>query len=174
MRKDVWFHYGKETLPLMLQMCEKMGSDSLLDVVLPRTTELLRQLKANDAPQYSKYSEQIAKLAYLHLTRKRNGSTEIRLFAYAALQALQQIGTKNALPFVEKIAALDTKYYNAKNVILAAQECLPFLHQRAENQYAEQTLLRAAESKTSSDMLLRPAAETETSSGELLRAMNEI
>ena len=88
-------------------------------------------------------------------------------FVIAILRALEQIGDKQALPRVERMAR------TARNlqVRAAAQECLPYLTVRAEQTRVEQTLLRASASTASPDMLLRPTvAAAPTEPQQLLRA----
>lgn len=93
-------------------------------------------------------------------------------FVLAALKALEQIGDLRALPVVESLATGRRVTADPKRVQSAAQECLPYLLIRCEQQRASQTLLRASSSSsTPAADLLRPAHGTgDTSSTELLRA----
>jgi hypothetical protein len=85
----------------------------------------------------------------------------------AALRALEQVGDETALPVVEKLA----KSAGDTQVRFAAQECLPFLQQRADQVRVEQTLLRASGPGSSADVLLRPASNgAEAAPQQLLRA----
>ncbi len=87
----------------------------------------------------------------------------------AILKALEQIGDEKAVPHVEKLAR------TARNpqVRFAAQECLPYVQQRAEHARVEQTLLRAGTQPDALDTLLRPVVSSApTEPQQLLRASN--
>jgi hypothetical protein len=89
-------------------------------------------------------------------------------FLVAILRAFEQIGDTRCVPYVEELA----RFADQKRVRDAAEACLPYLQELAENERSSQTLLRAASaSGTTPDTLLRPAhALTETEPGHLLRA----
>ena len=134
----------------------------------PALIQLLPRLQATDAnlltgsqrkQLYSKLSKSDRYFWY-----NRYWNAELKT---AILRALEQIGDEKAVPVVEKVAR------TARNpqVRTAAQECLPFLQQRAEQARIEQTLLRASTSTASPDTLLRPTvATTPTEPQQLLRA----
>lgn len=76
------------------------------------------------------------------------------------------------MPYVQRLAesAVVTPY--KKEIRQAAQECLPFLKERAAQLRASQMLLRpSGVEETGSAALLRPAAESSaTDPAQLLRA----
>ena len=90
----------------------------------------------------------------------------------AILQALQQVGDESSLPVVEELAEGNGQAKKSPELQQAAQDCLPFLRQRAEHQQQMQTLLRASDRNlTPVAMLLHPAmpAALDTDAAELLR-----
>jgi hypothetical protein len=105
-------------------------------------------------------------------------------FQLAILKALEQIGDETAVPIVEKLASgrqhtrgmtMMERWLAGRPepdaVMLAAQECLPFLHLRAQRRQAAQTLLRASANSEAlaPEMLLRPATAVESAPEQLLR-----
>jgi hypothetical protein len=92
-------------------------------------------------------------------------------FVMAVLKGLEQVGDESFLDTVRKLAE-GHGYGMAAPVRQAAEECLPFLLQRIENDRMSQNLLRAAApTSASSDTLLRAAgAGAGSAPAELLRA----
>lgn len=127
-------------------------------------THLLPRLKASDTAALT--DGQRTALGRTLTRHVRNAD-----YLVAALAALEQVGDERALPVVENLAAGRIPTAEAKRVQAAAQECLPYLQTRSEQQRASQTLLRAsALSATPSDTLLRPAqGALPTEPSELLR-----
>ncbi|HLK60665.1 MAG TPA: hypothetical protein VKU00_29145 [Chthonomonadaceae bacterium] len=124
---------------------------------------LLPKLQSSDADLLS--AEQRGSLY-----RALNGQdTQLSL---AILKAFQQVGDLHALPVVEKLARGEGR--TAQNIELqqAAQECLPFLIARIENEREQHQLLRASGSSAAApDTLLRPASGAgQAEAHELLRA----
>jgi hypothetical protein len=93
-------------------------------------------------------------------------------FLVSALKALEQIGTEEALPLVDRLANGPIGRPRDPDVERAAQACLPFLKERAVRDREHRTLLRATESgEDSTEGLLRPAANTiEVGRDALLRS----
>jgi hypothetical protein len=89
----------------------------------------------------------------------------------AILLALPQIGDRQALPYVAKLASGQWKASQDKQVQEAAQACLLCLQERIEGQASSQTLVRPAGSPAApSKVLLRPAAgASDTNQDQLLR-----
>ncbi len=88
-------------------------------------------------------------------------------FILAILKALEQVGDKRGLGFVEKVA----KQGQTERIRNAAQACLPFLQERVEDQQMRTNLLRASHAATAPTELLRPADKsTDTEPQQLLRA----
>ncbi len=80
-------------------------------------------------------------------------------FVVAVLKALEQVGDAKALPSVQRLAEMKAKTPEQERVRDAALACLPFLQARADQQRAEETLLRAAGvSETPPEVLLRAAS----------------
>jgi len=80
---------------------------------------------------------------------------------------------EKAIPYVEKLAAGEGRAAKDSRVREAAEACLPFLRQRAEQERSRQTLLLRAAGVAGAppDVLLRPASgATETEPQHLLRA----
>jgi hypothetical protein len=141
----------------------------------PRTRRIVRQallrllprLRASDAAhltaeQHSRLSRTLARLGML------GRDTELQL---AILGALQQIGGLQALPVVEHLAHKRSRSPKRRRVREAALACLPYLQQRARQEQARDTLLRAAGSEAVGVELLRAAYGAAGSSrDELLRA----
>lgn len=120
--------------------------------------QLLPRVQASDR-QYISPAEMDTLLKHLE-------DQDYRL-TLSILKALEQIGDEKALPKVEHIAEAKSGYL--ADVVIAAQECLPFLRLRAEQSRQANTLLRASEAATAPEMLLRPAAEASSEPTQLLR-----
>ena len=140
------------------------SSEKIRDVLI----RLLPQLQATDADLLTlRHRKMLYGLlrsgidAYYHQYFRRSN------LSIAILSALEQIGDEKAVPHVAKLA----RTAREPQVRAAAQECLPFLQERAEQTRIEQTLLRASTSATTPDMLLRPTiAIAPTEPQQLLRA----
>lgn len=130
-------------------------------------TRLLPRLKASDAALLNP-----AQRACLYEALTPANVSGNAVFQVAILQGLQQIGDADAVPYVQRLANMTPNSASRKWVQETAQECLPFLLERAEQRRSHQTLLRAsAPAGTPSEMLLRPAGGTpETDPQKLLRA----
>lgn len=118
-------------------------------------TEALKRL----LPKVKASDKQHITAAEMNSLLKRLGGKDHRL-TLAILKALEQIGDERALPKVEAIASEHSTY--PVEVMLAAQECLPYLRQLAEASRQAHTLLRASESTTAPETLLRAASGTTT------------
>ncbi len=132
---------------------------------------LLPRLQASDAALLAPEHHAILNRALKNdLELKKSGTVRLRI---AILQALQQVGDESSLPIVEEMAEGKGKAAGQSEIQWAAQECLPYLRLRAENQRQTQTLLRASDGNmTPADMLLRPASDQPASTfhaDELLR-----
>ncbi len=112
---------------------------------------LLPRLQASDAHLLSEEQRK----ALCRALKRKNAALVI-----ATLKALMQIGDAEALPYVEKLAQGEGLTARDPAVCQEAQDCLPFLRLRAEQEHARQTLLRAAGPtvETRADTLLRPAS----------------
>jgi hypothetical protein len=124
-------------------------------------------------PSVGKWAELTRKQrkAFYHLVEGfiESGSHEYSEFGYVGLKALEQVGDPDAIPFVERI--IQSKIYRVRQ---AAQECLPYLQARCEEQAKRETLLRASESTGGKEELLRvPAQNSDSESEQLLRVSNE-
>ena len=82
----------------------------------------------------------------------------------AILRSLEQIGDQKALVQVEQMARSAHDF----RVRFAAQQCLPFLQQRARQTEIEQTLLRASAQNTTPDLLVRPVSSPPPAEPQLL------
>jgi HEAT repeat protein len=125
---------------------------------------MLPHLKENDKTQFGPLEmETLIK----SLSRKKPELTR------SILKALEQIGDERALPHVEALAAelAFRKDNKSQELYEAAEACLPFLRQRAEQSRQANTLLRASlPSAAGEEVLLRPVQNTEmTPPEEMLR-----
>ena len=138
-----------DTRPMLIKMLPRLQASDTNLITLRQRKLLYAILSKNERiPWYNRYWKPELKIAIL--------------------RALEQIGDAKAVPVVEKVARTTR---NAE-VRQAAEECLLFLQQRAEQTRLEQTLLRASTPATS-DMLLRPTVSTVTTEPQqLLRASN--
>lgn len=147
-------------------------NDSSVKVIAANAlTGLLPGLRASDAPLFSKEHYAILNRALKNdLNMKTPVAARLRI---AVLKALQQVGDGSSLAVVEEMAVGKGKAAGKSEMQWAAQECLPYLRLRAENQHQTQTLLRASDGNmTPADMLLRPASDQPASTlhaNELLR-----
>ncbi|MCW3100248.1 MAG: hypothetical protein JWL77_5866 [Chthonomonadaceae bacterium] len=76
--------------------------------------------------------------------------------AVALLGALEQVGSGDALEYVQELAALAPGDARKEQIREAALACVPFLQIRAREQNAMETLLRASQESTDPNQLLRP------------------
>jgi hypothetical protein len=155
-------------------------------------TRLLPRLKASDRMLFSPHQRDclrqllragVLKLpSYRYLQAEENASGKVppwylrrirrnRGLMLAILKALEQIGDGEDLPIVEQLAAGAGMGQSAQ-VRRAAQECLPYLRQRAEQERCSKTYLRAANAPPPpAETLLRAAhGGPETDPQQLLRA----
>lgn len=149
-----------ESLELRGNYTSKFASRALI--------HLLPRLQPTDAELLN--AEQRACLC--RILETIGGPTDIGL-SLAILKAFQAVGGAEVLPTVKSLARKLAWTNAGKKLREAAQECLPAVEARAQEQTAHQTLLRASSpSQTSADVLLRPAdtSASETEPRELLRA----
>lgn len=156
-------------------LCDALGfGDAGMAKIAQETLiEILPRLQSTDAHLLN--NEQRRELYKTLLTNNR-------LLILATLTALEQIGDEKALPIVEQLASSEPLTQNRLGVRKkalrianleireAAQNCLPFLRERAAAQKASQELLRASSPDTNIADLLRPASSQTTAPQELLRA----
>jgi len=128
-------------------------------------TRLLPRFRASDAKLLTDGQH----AALLRTLNRANATPE---YFVAVLKALEQIGDARALPVVESLATGRRATSAPRRVQAAAQDCLPFLRIRCDQQRASQTLLRASDAAgMQPDTLLRPAQGVgPTEATELLRA----
>jgi hypothetical protein len=129
--------------------------------VIRTLTRLLPRMKATDAHLLN--DEQRASL---YLVLKGNPRKHSAL-AVSALKALEQIGTAEAVPLVERLAKSPDGTLKEEQVVQAARACLPYLRQRAELDHEQRTLLRATAGEETE--LLRPAGGHTEDEQALLR-----
>ncbi len=152
----------------------KADAATLLEKLLPK-------LQASDAPMFTPEHHAILNrvLAGKVALAGKDKALALTLTAKlltAILVALRQVGTESSLPVVTELAEGKGRAKQFPQLKEAAQECLPFLQSRVENQRQTQTLLRASDgNRTPADMLLRPALDSPstTPADELLRAAPE-
>jgi hypothetical protein len=137
---------------------------------LQTLTRLLPRLQATDTSLFTEKQQ-----ASLYYMLQAEYSSSLADFQIAVLKAFEQVGGLQALPHVERLAAMTPTTKNNKNkqrVMKAAQECLLYLRQRADQERSGQTLLRASQrSDPDPIVLLRPATATrEVKPQELLRS----
>lgn len=129
---------------------------------------LLPRLKSSDAdlvsPEQRKFLTTLLIMDQSWSFAGVNWDTDLKV---AMLKALEQIGDEESLPVVMQVAQ------GARNLQVrqAAQDCLPFLQLRIDEQYARQLLLPStASSVFRQETLLRAATgSTTTNPEELLR-----
>ena len=131
-------------------------------------TNLLPQLRASDAGLLAAHQREC-----LHRVLKmRNAGFESPLML-AILNGLEQVGDAAAIPHVERLAASPALTSKQRRVKEAAEQCLPFLRDRADATRGSSMLLRASTPReiVASELLLRPATSVGASEAEeLLRA----
>ena len=120
-------------------------------------TAMLPRLQASDAHLLNALHHHI-------LNRQMSGkfpyclSSRAKLIL-ATLKAYEQIGGTEDLPTVKRLARGEGYAKRNKEIRTAAQECLPYLQARSEQQESRQNLLRASQSAADSPAtLLRPAS----------------
>jgi hypothetical protein len=134
-------------------------------------TRLFPRLRASDARLLNKEQRRIL-LKNLRIGLPTRNSETAVLFYVAALKALEQVGDETFLPLVEDLSEGRGASVYSPTIQKAAQECLPYLRQRAEFEHARHELLRASAPDHTQDaeVLLRPAEDRGvTRADELLR-----
>ena len=117
---------------------------------------LLPQLQASDV-RWLTEAQRTALVRTLYYCTHRKYPWHYRPdLAVALLGALEQVGSGDALEYVQELAALPPGYAGQEQIREAAQACLPYLQIRAREQNAMATLLRASQQSIDPDQLLRP------------------
>ena len=138
----------------------------MAELMLPR---MLIGVQASDAPLFTLRHRAMLNV---YLDSKRLGATSIvSECMLAILKAYEQVGDSEAVPVVERLANGEGYAKRDKAIQQAAQNCLPFLYERGENETQRQTLLRASQPAANAPVtLLRPAsAAPATAPNQLLR-----
>ncbi len=164
-----------EDLRVVGPLCDTLDTEdkNVRAVLAEALTRLLPRLQASDAGLLN--VDQRAKLNQVLKQKRWLKQTGLVI---AVLNAYRQVGDSKALPLVAKLAAeqdLSGRPLPETSIQAAAKECLPFLQQRAEQERASQSLLRAAAAPaTPSEVLLRPAQAGASTSDpqQLLRPGN--
>ena len=139
------------------EMCRRLANNALLKV--------LPELNASDTGLLN-----ASQRAILHkLLDQRNIDLHEPLIL-AILRAFEQVGDKEALPFVQSLSEIQSNP-RTDRVKRAAQDCLPLLQAVAEQNSYSRTLLRASSAMdASTETLLRPSTErVDTRGDQLLR-----
>jgi hypothetical protein len=141
------------------------ASDASLFGAAERTI-LIRRLSISPAdPGYRDLSELFSRQAY-----RREVALRV-----AILKAMEQVGGKRELPYVEALARETSRQPRAlktdPEIQAAARECLPFLQARVDDQRASAQLLRASSADAGQpNELLRASVAEVGDPGTLLRA----
>lgn len=123
------------------------------EVLQTALIRLLPQIRASDAPNWSKEDKATLLLPFKSLNNPKDLIT-------GCFKALEQIGDASAIPAVKKLAERAFQD-NRKDVWQAAQDCLLYLQSNTGRFQQAETLLRSSDVTTArSDTLLRPAAST--------------
>ncbi len=145
-----------------------INSSSYLENTLELLTNYLPQVTPS---QWEMLSLKQRKALY-HLMENRGQIATKRCYEFtlAALKALEQFGGAEAIPTAEYLA----KHGSNQELRRAAQECLPYLETRRDEQSIRQTLLRASQSDSGKEELLRvPTHAPDMGSEQLLRMPRE-
>jgi hypothetical protein len=137
------------------------------DTVIAALERLLPRLRASDAALLSAQQR-----TTLHRMLTMANVQTYEEFLINLLAALEQVGDRSAVPYVQELIATRPLTDGERRVRDAAIECLPFLEQNADQTHNIQTLLRAAApSAPAPQQLLRPAAQaSDVDAVNLLRA----
>jgi HEAT repeat protein len=162
----------------VLAIAYASGDESTRKVAGEGLVRLLPLLAASDAGLV----DDRGMAALIGMLNRRNINAPL---VVAVLKALQQVGDGRAVQAVERmrtmprpvnfIAARADRWFRAgmaaelRKVTDAAEECLPYLRIRAEQQRLRETLLRPSERPaTERDLLLRPLMTAAPGNDELL------
>jgi hypothetical protein len=162
----------------VLALAYQSGDDSTRKVAAEGLIRLLPLMTASDA----RLVDDRGMSALISILNRRHLNSQLVL---AVLRALQQIGDARAIPAVEKLCTMPKpvnaiahyvdQWFRAgmgaqlRKITEAAEECLPYLRQRAEQERLRNTLLRPAERPDNDkDILLRPASTAAPQNDELL------
>jgi hypothetical protein len=140
-------------------------------VVLARSalTKILNEITGDDTAALTRDQRRILDAVLVDETDQNYFTKLLRL---AILRAWKQIGDETSLPVVRRLASTQTTDKNRQELVLAAQECLPFLEEVAKKNEQGQVLLRAASLSGNPDLardLVRPAVDNYPAE-ELLRS----
>ncbi len=150
----------------VLALAYHSGDDSTRKVAGEALVRLLPMMTASDA----RLVDDRGMAALISILNRRHMNSALMV---AVLKALQQIGDARAIPAVEKLRTMPRPmnaiahyadlWFRAgmgselRKVTDAAEECLPYLRMRAEQERLRSTLLRPAERPDNDkDILLRP------------------
>src|SRR5205823_4214565 len=89
-------------------------------------------------------------------------------FQIALLRALEQVGDRDALPHVRGLAESIPATMRQRQVVRAANDCLPYLEACAEQNRNSQILLRAITDPILESNLLRPIGKQGEADPDLL------
>lgn len=139
-----------------------LTAKELLSVLLPR-------MRASDAGHLDAEQRSLLNRFLVRGEHYRAGKVNIAL-TLAILLAYEQVGDAAAIPAVEQLALGYSYAAFDRDVHEAAQRCLEFVRERATEERAAATLLRAAVPGQTGDVLLRAAmTSTAEDATELLR-----
>ncbi len=136
------------------------------ELVKSTLTRLLPQLQATDAAKLNAHQrERLYRQLDMCDSRLLYKAANIE-FILAILKSLEQIGDEKALAHVEPLAR---KARNAR-IREAAQNCLPYLQARNEQERARMNLLRSADAANRPEELMRPVSyNVDDNAAQLLR-----
>jgi hypothetical protein len=128
-------------------------------------TPLLPQLKATDAYLIDDHQRTSLRKAL---------SSDNEGLILAVLQSFEQIGDGSDVEEVEKLASGQGRAATNEGIRRAAEQCLPYLRQRLEQEKARRSLLRPTENTAEyAAELLRPAGVAESDPDHLLRIVTQ-
>lgn len=158
-------------------LLDRMTTDVLrMSELRERLTSLLPRLQAEDATLLqARHYEFLNRYLHRQVWGSQSWKRGEKAYLLAVLDAYARIDDPRALPDVERIAqGKVTVVLRDAEVRNAAQRCLPYLQQAAEQLHQQETLLRSSQISGASENLLHPAtATTDTAVHQLLRAVND-
>ena len=117
---------------------------------------LLPRLQASDTSWLTEPQRAALARALYYCTHRKYPWHYDPDLAVALLGALEQVGTSDALDYVQELATMYASNPHRERIRDAAESCLPFLQTRARERQAMETLLRASQQSTDPSQLLRP------------------
>ena len=157
-------------LPAILDLRRTRVTIATRDRIVPALIDLLHRIRASDAVVFKDRHRRALRETLTFDQASTVRSVHFVDLRLAVLRCLEQIGNREDLPYVARLAKKEAKTDQEATLVTAAQECLISLGCRLGNDIAGDTLLRPAE-RVATETLVRPmSGRSSADETTLLRA----